>query len=257
MMVRNITIFHHRLVVRGNSQLVAEFIARSRAVSVNDGAGEIPLSLNAHIPQPGDASQVQRDVQEIVYQFKKNLTDELGGDPGRLVLEVSPWPGTLPSFHVSGLPSRDQEQAVLEMPERAWNSLRGLFTYAMQERMGYTPAEIWRTFRWGTDHDAIFGTGEFGELVRRDTPSGPRGEHDYGWVVHRRHLASIGFKTIKGPIEPWLPEVAQGNPGLEFSLVWADVSAGKAAVLVARQGKLDGRTEMKASDVLSAEETWF
>jgi hypothetical protein len=257
MRVRNTNIVHHRLVVRGGSQLVAEFIARSRAISVNDGAGVIPLSLNAHIPQPGDAGEVQRDIQEIVCQFKKNLAGELGGDPGRLVLEVSPWPGTLPGFQVSGLPLRDQEQGVPVMPEKARNSLWGLLTYAMQERMGCTPAEIWRTFRWGTDHDAIFDTGESGELVRLDMPSGPRGERDSGWVVHRRHLASIGFKTINGPVEPWLGEVAQGNPGLEFSLVWADVSAGKAAVLVARQGKLDGRTEMKASDVLSAEGTWF
>ena len=139
MRVRNTNIFHHRLVVRGGSQLVAEFIARSRAISVNEGAGVIPLSLNAHIPQPGDAGEVQRDIQEIVCQFKKNLAGELGGDPGQIVLEASPEPGTLPGFQVSGLPLRDQEQGVLVMPERARNSLWGLLTYAMQERMGCTP----------------------------------------------------------------------------------------------------------------------
>jgi hypothetical protein len=253
----NVSIFHHRLVVRGNSQLVAGFTARSRAISVNDGAGVIPLSLNAHIPQPADAREAQRDAQEIVSQLKKNLADELGGDPGQLVLEASAGPGTLPSFHVGGLPPQDREQGVLEMPERARNSLRGLVTYAMQERVGYTPAEIWRTFRWGTDHDAIFDTGELSRLAGQETPSGPHGVHDSGWVVHRGHLASIGFQTINGPVEPWFREVAQANPGLEFSLVWADVSADKAVTLVARQGKLDGRTEMRASGILSAEGVWF
>lgn len=256
-MSHNVSIFHHSLVIRGKSPLVAEFIARSTAISVNGGAGVIPLSLNAHIPQPGDASEVQRDVQEIVRQLKKELTAELGGDPGQLVLEVSPSPGPLPGFHIGGLPPRDQEHGVLEMPERARNSLRGLVTYATLERMGCAPAGIWRTFRWGTDHDAIFDVGDFAHPAGQDTPSGPRGEHNSGWVVHRRHLASIEFKTSQGPIEPWFREVAQTNPGLEFSLLWADTSADKAATLVARQGHLDGRTEIRASDILSAEGMWF
>lgn len=85
----------------------------------------------------------------------------------------------------------------------------------------------------------------------------PGGEHGFGWVVHRKHLASIEFQTINGPAEPWFREVAQANPELEFSLAWADISAGKAVTLVARQGELDGRTEMRASDLLSAEGTWF
>jgi hypothetical protein len=239
MRVRDMKIFHHRLVVRGNSQLVAEFIGRSRAVSVNDGAGVIPLSLQAHVPQPEDASELRRDVQEIVHQ---------------LVREVSPRPGTLPRLHVSGPPPRDQAQGVLGMPR---NSLPDVFMYAAQECTGYTPAGIWRTFRWGTDHDAIFDVGEFGPLARHDTPAEPGGEHDRDWVVHRRHLASIEFTTITGPVEPWFREVAQTNAALEFSLVWAHLSTDKAVTLVARQGKLDRRTEMRASGVLSAEGVWF
>jgi hypothetical protein len=65
------------------------------------------------------------------------------------------------------------------------------------------------------------------------------------------------YKTVNGPAEPWLLELAQANPGLEFSLVWADIAADNAVGLVARHGKLDRRTEMNASDVLSPEATWF